>query len=228
MAVRLPFFGLISLRSPLEGILEHYGQITKGMALIEESMECYITRTDSAMTCKEFNALVAEVDAAEEKADTIKRYIRNHLPRSIFLPVEKHIFFSYTRQQDDILDAGQAALQWLAMRDVAIPELFQRDLIFFLCEVSKCVHMLRPAIEGTISWVGSQGADRSDVKRYYRDVRSQHKTVREMMHKLNSKLYCSDLDFKDIYQLLHFVENLYKMSHSAEGCADLLRVMIAK
>lgn len=215
------------MRSPLHGFLEHYEQIAVGMDLIEESMECYISGTDNS-ACKEFQALQKEVDEAEEKADTIKRYIRNHLPRSIFLPVEKHIFFSYTRQQDDILDAGQASLQWLAMRDVMVPERFQRDLIFFLGEVSKCVKMLRPCLEGTIAWVNDEGVDREELKNLYRALRAQHRDVTVAMHALNSRFFRSDLDFKDIYQLIHFVEHLHTMSHSAEGCVDLLRIMIAR
>lgn len=226
MAVRLPFFGMLSLRSPLYGFLEHYEQIVVGMALIEESMECYIGNNSGA--CKEFGALQQELDKAEEKADSIKRYIRNHLPRSIFLPVEKHIFFSYTRQQDDILDAGQASLQWLAMRDVIVPEKFQHELLIFIDEVSKSVQKLKPCIEGTISWVNDEEMDREELKVLYRAVRTQHQTVTKAMHALNSRLYSSDLDFKDIYQLIHFVEHLYKMSHSAEGCVDLLRIMIAR
>lgn len=227
MAVRIPFFGLISMRSPLLGFLEHYEQIARGMALIEDSMECYISGGDKS-ACKEFAALKKEVDEAEEKADIIKRNIRNHLPRSLFLPVEKHLFFSYTHEQDDILDWGQASLQWLAMRDVNVPEVFQKDLIFYLGDVSKTVKMLRPAIEGTISWVNDEGVDREELKNRFRAVRAQHKKVTEVMHDINSKLYRSDLDFKDIYQLIHFVEHLHKMSHAAEGCVNLLRVMIAR
>ncbi|MDL2316605.1 DUF47 family protein [Desulfovibrio sp. OttesenSCG-928-A18] len=228
MAVRLPFFGLVSMRSPLRGFLEHYEQIARGMRLIEESMECYITGAGSGIVCKDFALLRNEVDAAEEKADQIKRYIRNHLPRNIFLPVEKHLFFSYTRHQDDILNAGQDAMNWLAMRDVIIPEVFQRELIFFLGEVSKSVQMLRPAIEHTIAWVEGEGVERNFIKQYIRSLRAQHKKVTESMHELSSKLFCSDMDFKDIYQLINFVEYMHKMSHSAEKSVDLLRVMIAK
>lgn len=228
MAIRLPFFGLISMRSPLTGILEHYEQIAKGMALIEETMECYILGDEGSTTCKEFNALVQEVNDVEAKADTIKRYIRNHLPRDIFLPVDKEVFFSYTRMQDEILNAGQDSLQWLALRDVVVPELVQRDLIFYLTDVAKCVELLKPAIEATLGWVDGEKVERETVKEKVRAVRVQHNIVTEMMHKLTAKIYRSDLDFKDIYQLIRFVERLHKMSHNTENCVDLLRVMIAK
>ena len=89
--------------------------------------------------------------------------------------------------------------------------------------------MLKPAIEGTVSLVNDDGElDRNDVKQLYRSIRVQHKLVTKMKQELNSNLYRSELDFKDIYQLINFVERLYNMSHSVEGCADMLRVMIAK
>lgn len=225
--MRIPFFGLISLRSPLSGLLEHYEQIAKGMVLIEESMECYISGGEGA-ACKEFTALQSEVNAAEEHADTIKRYIRNHLPRAIFLPVDKHLFFNYTRAQDNILDAGQDSLRWLAMRDVVVPEVFQRDLIFYLGDVSTNIKLLRPALEDTLAWVSDESIERNEVKLRYRAIREQHKVVTTFKHDLTSKLYRSNLDFKDIYQLIHFVERLHSMSHNVEGCADMLRIMIAK
>ncbi|MDL2279973.1 DUF47 family protein, partial [Desulfovibrio sp. OttesenSCG-928-G11] len=204
MAIRIPFFGLISMRSPLLGFLEHYEQIDKAMDLIEDSMECYLSGSERS-ACKDFSSLKQEVDAAEEKADIIKRNIRNHLPRNIFLPVDKHLFFSYTHHQDDILDWGQASLQWLAMRDVDVPEIFQKDLIYFLAEVAKTVKLLRPAIEGTIDWVNDEGTAREDLKERYRAVREQHKLVTDRRHQINAELFRSTLDFKDIYQLIHFV-----------------------
>ncbi len=227
MKIRMPFFGLVSLKSPLAGLLEHYEQIAKGMVLIEESMECYISG-GSGTACKEFNALLAELNAVEEHADTIKRYIRNHLPRSIFLPVDKHVFFSYTRTQDEILNEGQDSLRWLAMRDVVVPEKFQRDLIFYLGDVSKTIKLLRPALEMTLAWVTDESVERDEVKEKYRNLRAQQKIVSNFKQDLTSKLYRSSLDFKDIYQLIHFVERLFRMSHNAEDCVDLLRVMIAK
>lgn len=226
MAMRIPFFGLISLRSPMLGLLEHYEQIAKGMELIEGSMECYITSDGHA--CQEFSMLQNELNAVEEHADTIKRYIRNHLPSGIFFPVDKHLFFTYTRTQDDILDAAQDSLQWIAMRDVTVPEEFQRDVLIFIDEVSKCVQLLKPALEGTVAWVHDEGIERNEVKVLYRNVRQQHKVVSKIAHELRSRFYNSKMDFKDIYQLIHFVEKLHVMSHSVEDCADMLRIMIAR
>ena len=227
MAIRLPFFGLIATRSPLSGLLEHYEQVCKAMVLIEEAMECYIADS-SGLACKEFPALQEELDAVEEHADIITRNLRNHVPRSIFLPIDKHLFFLYTRSQDDILDYGYSSVQWLGMRNVVVPEEFHRDLIFFLSDSLKTVELLGPALEITIDWMTSETISRETAKQNFWAVRKHHKGVTRARQNIVPAIYRSDLDFKDIYQLIHCMDMLHNMSHSAMYCADLLRVMIAK
>ncbi|MDL2285473.1 DUF47 family protein [Desulfovibrio sp. OttesenSCG-928-F07] len=225
--IRLPFFGMLTNRSPMNGLIEHYEQIAKGMELISDSMECFIGYGDGK-ECKEFRALIEEVDEVEEKADAIKRHIRNHTPRGLILPVDRVVFFTYTRQQDDILDAGQDSLYWLAMRPMNIPEKFQKRIIYYMDDVAKTIKLLKPALEATIALVTGETIDREEVKEHFRDVRTQHKLVSKEQNELVPEIFNSDMDFKEIYQLIHFIKQLYKMSHNAEGCADMLRAMIAK
>ncbi|GFM34711.1 DUF47 family protein [Desulfovibrio subterraneus] len=225
MTFKVPFFGLLSERSPMGGLLEHYAQIGKGMGLIRESLECYITGGQ----CREFNSLQEEVNEVEDKADKIKRNIRNHLPRGLFMAVDKTLFLNYTRSQDNILDAGQDALNWLAMRRVEVPEMFHKQFLDYMDAVDKTLELLGPALEATIGLVQGVGKlDREGVKNTFRAIRYHHKDVFRYKQQLISAIYNSDMEFKDIYQLLHFVECLNEMSHNAENCADMLRAMIAR
>lgn len=224
---KIPFFGLLANRSPMSGLMEHYEQIATGMELIEEAMECYIG-SGSAGVCKEFSALTEEVNVAEDKADKIKRNIRNHTPRGLILPVDRVLFFNYTRQQDDILDAGQDSLYWLAMRPMDIPESFQGKLINYIGNVSETIKLLKPALEATIALVTGETFSRDEAKKRYRTVRGNHKLVNKEHNELFPMIFNSEMDFKEIYQLIHFIKQLHNMSHSAEGCADMLRAMIAK
>lgn len=225
MKLRAPFFGMLSDRTPMRGLLEHYGELEKGMGLIQDSMECYIT----GGLCRDFTSLRDEVDAVEDRADKIKRSIRNHIPRGLFMAVDRTLFLTYTRSQDNILDAGQESLNWLAMRKVEIPVEFQRKFVDYIDEVAKTVTLLKPALEATVDFVEGKGTlDRESTKQTHRNVRYQHKTIFKMEQQLTRDLYNSDMEFKDTYQLLHFVECLEDMSHNAEHCADMLRAMIAR
>lgn len=226
--IRLPFFGLLSNRSPMHGLMDHYEQISQGMQLVEEAMQCFIGYGGSTGACVEFAYLREKLNEVEETADQIKRTIRNHTPQGIVLPVDRILFFNYTRQQDDILDAGQDSLYWLAMRDMSIPEGFQKDLIIFIDGVAETIKLLKPALQATIDLVTGETIEREEVKETYRAVRANHKVVNKMQNQLIPVIFNSEMDFKEIYQLIHFVKQMHAMSHNAEGCADILRAMIAR
>jgi len=224
MSLRIPFFGLLAKRSPMDGLVEHYDKIAECIATIDESLECYV----SGGVCREFEELTRTIDSIENHADIIKRNIRNHLPKGLFMVVEKPLFLNYTKSQDNILDAAQDALHWLAMRKVAIPEEIQKDLIYLLDAVSRTTVLLGPALKATIALVHGESLDRDGTKACYRAVRAERDNVRKLKYDLQKKVYAMDLDFKDIYQIMHFIDCLDDMGHNTENCADHLRAMIAR
>jgi len=222
--MRMPFFGMLTDRSPLDGLIEHYDKIHACVDLIRESLECYV----AGGTCREFMELTDQVDAIENEADKIKRRIRNHLPRRLFMPVDKTLFLNYTNAQDNVLDSAQEAMHWLAMRRVDIPKEFQKPLIDLIDKVSRTTDLLGPALKATLGLIYTQHVDRPGTKERFREVREVRQAVFRARNQLVSQIYNSDLDFKDIYQLLKFCDTLDSMSHNAEKCADILRAMIAR
>ncbi len=223
---KLPFFGLLSPKSPMEGLVEHYDKIAECIHVINESLECYVSGVGA---CREFTELTREIDAIENHADSIKRNIRNHLPRRLFMAVDKTQFLNYTKNQDNILDSAQEALQWLGMRQVTIPEgMFQKMLIDLLEEVKTTTELLGPALRDTIGFVHGETIDRMAIKQKFQAVRRQHHHVQKLSRELTAAIYNSDMEFKDIYQLIHFVDCLVNMSHDSENCGDHLRTMIAR
>ncbi|WP_022661262.1 DUF47 domain-containing protein [Paucidesulfovibrio longus] len=224
MSLRLPLFGLLSKKSPMEGLVEHYDKISECINIINESLECYVT----GGSCREMEELAEGIAEVEREADAIKRRIRNHLPRQLFMAVEKVLFLNYTNKQDNILDSAEDALEWLAMRRLAVPHAFQKDLVNLLDGVDRAATLLGPALKATIDLVEGRSIDREGTKDTYRQVRNVRAEVREMVKSLTRKIYNSDMDFKDIYQLVHFVDCLGEMSHNCSSCVDGLRAMIAR
>ncbi len=218
------FFARYLSRAPMLGLLEHYEPVAKGMAVIEEALGGYLAKGIS----RGFTVLTAELDRVEAQADKIKRSVRNHLPRSLFMAVDKTLFLNYTRGQDNILDLAQDALHWLAMRPITVPEQFRADLLDLLAKVNSTVSLLKPALTATLGLVHGDKVDRLEAKEIFHDIRRRHLLASKAKHRLVAALYNQDTDFKDIHQLIHFVEFLHEMSHNAEGCGDILRAMIAR
>lgn len=225
MSFHIPFLGLLSTKNPMEGLTKHYDKIAECIQIINDSVECYVT---GGTTCREFEELTGQIDTVEAQADKIKRSIRNHLPRSLFMSIDKTLFLNYTSSQDNVLDYAQDALHWLAMRRVEIPVKFQKDIINLVSEINEAATSLGPALKATISLLNGKSLDREGTKNKYRKVRSQREKVKHLEKDLTHKIYTSDMDFKDIYQLIHFVDSIDEMAHAAESCADILRAMIAR
>jgi len=222
--MRLPFFGMLSDSSPLDGLTEHYNKINECVDVIKESMECYV----AGGACREFVELAKQVDEIENQADLIKRRIRNHLPRGLFMPMDKGLFLQYTKAQDNILDDAQEAMQWLAMRPVSIPAEYQKSLITLIDEVDQTCEQLGPALTATLGLINHEHLDRQGTKDKFWAIRRRRQSIFKLKNKLCSEMYNSDMDFKDIYQLIHYVEKLDGMAHNTENCADILRNMIAR
>lgn len=208
---------------PMQGLLTHLDTIIRGMSVLDEAWRGYVHRVSRG-----FQALVAEMDTLENDADKIKRRIRNHLPSGMLMAVDKTLFLSCTSRQDDILDSAHEALNWLAMRTIEVPPQFAEAIGELLDEVKETVGLLRPALVDTIALVHGTPVDRGAVKERFHAVRLQHQKVATMRYGLVSTVYSSTMDFKDIYQLLHVIDALRDVSHSAEGAADILRAMIAR
>lgn len=224
MSPRFPFFGILSVTSPIEGLIEHYEFIAKGTIFLEQALTICINEGSEL----DFNKRQEELCRAKEQADAIKRNMRNHLPRGLFLAIDKPQFLAYLSKQDKILVNGQNSLDWLAMRKVDIPEHFRQEMIDLIFEIIRIINLLGPALRATVDFINGDEVDRVRTKSFYRDIRQQHAHNIERSHILTAKIYNTEMNFKDIYQLIHFVERLQCMSHNTEGCIDLLRSMIAK
>lgn len=208
----------------LPGLLDHYQPIAQGMALLDEALK----RSLMAGQDLGFKVLAGEIDILEAEADKIKRRIRNHLPSAFRMVVDKTLFLNYTRSQDNILDAVQEAVTWLGLGSFTVPEELGTAMTESVEQAGRTVEMLRPAVVDTIDFVLHARSDRGEVKARMHEIRLQHLKVVRAKRSLISAAYASGLEFSRVYQIIRFVEYVYRASHSAEGCADLLRAMLAR
>jgi len=211
-------------RKCLPGLIEHYEPVAKGVMVVEAALKEYAVSGNALA----YQALVVEIDTLEGQADKIKRRIRNHLPRDVFMEVDKTLFLNYTRSQDNILDAAQEALNWLGMRNMDLPDGLLRSARELAREACRTVELLKVSLESTMALIYGQTADRSGVKDTVHEVRLQHHRATKVKRRLVKEAFDSEAGFKDIYQFAKFVEHLHVMSHSAEGAADVLRAMMAR
>lgn len=208
----------------LPGLLDHYRPIAQGMTLLEEALRYSLARRPESG----FKVLAGEIDILEAEADKIKRRIRNHLPAAVIMVVDKTLFLSYTSQQDNILDAVQEAVTWLDLADFEVTAPLALALIGTVSEAARTVDLLRPALAGSVDLILRGRGNRGEVKDRIDEIRRQHAKVFKAKREIIAAAFATDLAFPRVYQVMRFVEYVYRASHSAEGCADILRAMLAR
>jgi predicted phosphate transport protein (TIGR00153 family) len=77
---------------------------------------------------------------SEEDADKLKNKLRDHLPRTLFLPVGRRDLLEILDYQDSIADVAQDIAELLVERRMAVPEVLVEDLMAFVSKsIDVCV-----------------------------------------------------------------------------------------
>lgn len=208
----------------LPGLVDHYRPVARGMALLNEALEHTLHKRPE----KGFQVLVHEIDILEAEADKVKRRIRNHLPAACLMVVDKTLFLDYTRHQDNILDAVQEAAAWLSLAPFEVPQELAAAMTACVTGAAETVTVLHRALTESIALILHAQDDRGAVKKQIEAVRIAHLRVVKAKRALLAAAYAAGLEFARVYQVIRFVEDVFQASHSAEGCADTLRAMLAR
>ncbi len=85
-----------------------------------------------AMACGDMDALDrgrAIVDQLEHRADELKHEIRRHLPKRLFMAVERRDMLEILDYQDSIADVAQDVAELAALRRMKTPEVLMAPLV---------------------------------------------------------------------------------------------------
>jgi len=181
---------------------------------------------------KYFSEVASQVSQLEHEADLIKSNIRNHLPKTIFMPVDKGKFLWALREQDKILDHAEKLTKMLDMRHTKIPKKLQNNFIKHVDLVSKTVNKMEEAVDNIKDLIETSFVKREreqtkefiyEVHKYEREADVQKYEISKGIYQLEKKL-----DPMAIYHLLKIVDWVDDIADHAENVADWLRSMIAK
>ncbi|MFQ5973916.1 MAG: TIGR00153 family protein [Alphaproteobacteria bacterium] len=89
-------------------------------------------------------AIRDEIFSLENSADAVKNELRAHLPRSLFLPVDRGDLLEILDLQDSIADTAQDIAGMLVVRPMTLPESLRVPLLDLTHRcVDACKHMAR-------------------------------------------------------------------------------------
>jgi len=224
---RVPVSYTYRRKSPFAQLLDHMGKVRECIDLLGDGLLRYYKGD-----YKGFSDLAENVSKLEHEADLIKGNLRNHLPTSLFMPVDKGKFMWALREQDAILDHAENLVMMLDMRHTKIPKELQGVFIDHTKLVVKTVGAMEDAVENIRDLIETSFVkrEREQTKELIRKVHGFEWKADQKKYELTKGIYNLEkkLDPMDVYHLLKISDWVDDIADHAENVADWLRSMIAR
>jgi predicted phosphate transport protein (TIGR00153 family) len=213
--------------SPFDQLLEHMCKVKECIDILGAGLIKYYKGE-----YKGFSDVAKKVSKIEHEADLIKSNLRNHLPTTLFMPVDKGKFIWALREQDAILDHAENLVRLLDMRHTKIPKKLQNTFIEHAKLVMETVHAMEDAVGNIKDLIETSFVkrERQQTKEFIYKVHGFEYKADQKKYEMTKGIYENEkkLDPMDVYHLLKIADWVDDIADHAENVADWLRAMIAK
>lgn len=172
----------------------------------------------------------AEISRLEHEADLTKSDIRNHLPRSLFLPIERSHFLEILSIQDSIADKAEDIGILLALSPLdpfkeAIGDLkllFKKNEEVFL-HTKQIIAEIDDLLESSFG-----GLEAEKVKNMVEQVSQKEHAADKLQRILTKQLFSQEmvLSAPSFYLWMRLIEEIGSLSHLSERLANRIRMIL--
>jgi predicted phosphate transport protein (TIGR00153 family) len=224
MAMRLPFFSMF-MTSPFEGLQEHAEKVKECGWAFQQAIECHLSEK-----CKTFEEFRQEVIRLESDADAIKRRIRGHLPKGTLMPVYNFLLFRYLREQDQVIDAVEDALDWISFRiEPGIPAELEKDFVNLADAVIEPIEQLSEMVSEARKYFKNYSeAQRVVIKNIIHTLRQKEHEADKAEDIVKKKVLNMDIDAVTVFHIVRLAEIIGSIADHAENAGDMMRAMVAR
>lgn len=219
-------FGILA-KSPFGGLTQHTDQVHQTVLQLRPLMDAFM-----AEEWERTVEITKSVYKLEHQADLVKDEIRKHLPRSLFLPVDRGDLLRFLHEQDAIADRVEDVGDHLTMRRTPTPGAVQEP-------VSRLVEQV---IQTSQTWYSA--AAELQVLQEASFAGPEATKVMELVAAVNHQEWEADkyesAALKALFELenelgavsvlvwMRIIETIGRVADHAENTADLLRLMMAR
>ncbi|MEE9445084.1 MAG: TIGR00153 family protein [Cocleimonas sp.] len=213
--------------SPITPLQEHMYRVYRGIKHLVPLIEG-MTESNRAKVL----AAQEEIVKGEHDADEMKKELRNHLPKGLFMPVDRRDVLDVLLRQDIIANQAKDVASLIVGRNMQIPKEMHAP---FLIYTQRCVDTVRQALD-TINELdelvetGFRGLEVDLVEKMISelgDIESETDVMqgdlRQTLFKLEDSLGPVDVIFT--YRLIDWVGNV---ADNAERVGSRLSLMLAR
>jgi predicted phosphate transport protein (TIGR00153 family) len=174
--------------------------------------------------------LVAALSKLEHEADLTKNDIRNHLPKGLFLPIDRGHLLDILSSQDCIADKAEEIGILLTLRPLdnlsdfkaELQALFEKNIEVFW-SARKVIQELDELLESSFGGIEAEKVKTMVEKTAYKD--HEAKIAKRILLK---KLFSQGdlLPVPSFYLWLQLIEEISLLSHLSENLANRIRMVL--
>lgn len=214
-------------RSPIGPIQQHM-QIAKEAAVhLPDLMQA--TADEDWSRAREIHKAIKN---AEKEADKLKRSVRRHLPKSLFLPVPRTDLLQLVSTQDSVANRAKDFAGVVMSRDMRFPEpLFPAMLEFTTTCVACCQQALSAIQElDELLEVGFSGREVTRVEAMLKELDRLERRTDKQQFDLRRKLWRMESDLPPVDVMFYYraMSLLGQLADAAEKVGDRLQILLAK
>ncbi len=221
MLTILSLFG----RSPFAPLQSHMEKVAKCVYSLPKLFESVDSQDEKLLESQ-----AREISLFEHEADVIKNDIRNHLPKSIFLPIDRGNLLEILSIQDSIADKAEDVAVLLTLTSLQLLPLFKEEFLLFLqknietfTEAKLIIQEIHELVESSFG-----GIEAEKVRSMVDTVAFREHEADLLQRKLLKKLFqaTDQLTYLNFYHWQKLFENISSISNLSENLAYRIRMTL--
>ena len=224
-----PFNPIVNLfgTSPVRPLQMHMAKVVECVSQLEPLFEAVLAN-DAA----DVNAVQERIAALEHDADDLKHDLRLHLPRSLFLPVERRDLLEVLTMQDNIANRAKDIAGLIRGRQMSLPtevgplfkEFVQRGIDACL-QAQKTVNELDELVE-----TGFRGAEVEMVQNLINELDRIETDTDKIQVEVRAKVFAIERDLPpiDAMFLYRIIDWTGDIGDRAQRVGSRLQLMLAR
>jgi len=212
-------------KSPFEPLYQHMVKVKECVDLVRPLMDAVLQGET-----KKVKEIAKKIFKAEHYADMVKKEIRSHLPKSIFLPVARGDLLRFLKEQDNIADSAEDLAVLLTLRKTTVPEEMKEDLKDFVNKVLETYEKAM-SVSSEIKLLAETsfgGAEAHKVTELIEQVKVKEWEADKAQMNTAKKLFSIEekLDPVSVVMWMNILKELGTLANHAENAGDQMRVML--
>ncbi len=217
-----PLFG----RSPFGPLKQHMEKVAETWAHLRPFFEAFLAGRGER--CREIRKIVLKL---EHEADLVKNDIRDHLPRSLFLMVDRRDLLALLHEQDSLADLCEDIVVVASLREqLSLPETLQPGLLRIVDQALDACAAARELIGQLDGLVEASfgGPEAERVLEMIRRIGQLEYEVDKSIYSFARELFRHEETLGPVALMLwqKILQLLGDLANRAEGIGDDLRLML--